>query len=168
MPYVQFAEKYKIAVKICFNKSMILDTRSISSRLFKFRVLIHRYLGIHSSLIPFDILLLVMMNDGVQDVTIKSLLAGLSHSQTGVRYHLKRLIAEDWLVLHKGEVDKRNTFVTLTACARRALERAEEQAGLEYTEPLQIDDADYTLVAQHKLLSGDAIATNGPKPSAAT
>ena len=109
-----------------------------------------------------------MMNDGVQDVTIKSLLAGLSHSQTGVRYHLKRLIAEDWLVLHKGEVDKRNTFVTLTACARRALERAEEQAGLEYTEPLQIDDADYTLVAQHKLLSGDAIATKGPKPSAAT
>ena len=148
------------------NKIMILDTRSISSRLFKFRVLIHRYLGIHSSLIPFDILLLVMMNDGVQDVTIKSLLAGLSHSQTGVRYHLKRLIAEDWLVLHKGELDKRNTFVTLTACARRALERAEQQAGLEYTEPLQIADDDYSQFAQHKLTANDVAVIEGAKPSA--
>ena len=94
-------------------------------------------------MIPFDILLLVKIHDGVQDVTIKSLLAGLSHSQTGVRYHLKRLIAEDWLVLHKGEVDKRNTFVTLTACARRALERAEEQAALEYNEPMQLADLEY-------------------------
>ena len=127
---------------------MILDTRSINSRLFKFRVLIHRYLGIHSSLIPFDILLLVMMHDGVQDVTIKSLLAGLSHSQTGVRYHLKRLIAEDWLALHKGEVDKRNTFVTLTACARRALERAEEHAALEYNEPLQMAEEIYPFLSQ--------------------
>ena len=148
------------------NKIMILDTRSISSRLFKFRVLIHRYLGIHSSLIPFDILLLVMMNDGVQDVTIKSLLAGLSHSQTGVRYHLKRLIAEDWLVLHKGELDKRNTFVTLTACARRALERAEQQAGLEYTEPLQFADDDYSQFAQHKLTANDVVVIEGAKPSA--
>jgi len=135
---------------------MILDTRSISSRLFKFRVLIHRYLGIHSSLIPFDILLLVMMNDGMQDVTIKSLLAGLSHSQTGVRYHLKRLIAEDWLTLQKGQLDKRNTFVTLTACARRALERAEQQAGLEYTEPLQLADDDYLVVSKHKFIDGSA------------
>lgn len=135
---------------------MILDTRIIGSRLFKFRVLIHRYLGIHSSLIPFDILLLVMMNDGVQAVTIKSLLAGLSHSQTGVRYHLKRLIAENWLELHKGEIDKRNTFVTLTACARRALERAEQQAGLEHPEALQLADDDYGLVSERKLLSGSA------------
>jgi len=119
---------------------MILETKSNNARLLKFRVLIHKYLGINSSLIPFDILLLVMMNDGVQDVTIKSLLAGLTHSQTGVRYHLKRLIAEDWLVLHKGEADKRNTFVTLTASARRALELAEQHAGIEYTGPLQFDD----------------------------
>jgi hypothetical protein len=119
---------------------MILETKSNNARLLKFRVLIHKYLGINSSLIPFDILLLVMMNDGVQDVTIKSLLAGLTHSQTGVRYHLKRLIAEDWLVLHKGEADKRNTFVTLTASARRALELAEQHAGIEYTGPLQFED----------------------------
>jgi len=98
-----------------------------------------------------------MMNDGVQDVTIKSLLAVLSHSQTGVRYHLKRLIAEDWLTLQKGQLDKRNTFVTLTACARRALERAEQQAGLEYTEPLQLADDDYAGFVQHKL-TGDRAA----------
>lgn len=143
---------------------MILDTRSINSRLFKFRVLIHRYLGIHSSLIPFDILLLVMMHDGVQDVTIKSLLAGLSHSQTGVRYHLKRLIAEDWLVLHKGEVDKRNTFVTLTACARRALERAEEHAALEYNEPLQMAEDIYPFLSQSPC-AGEILAEDiqGPR-----
>jgi DNA-binding MarR family transcriptional regulator len=115
---------------------MILDTRALSTSLLKFRVLIHRYLGINSSLIPFDILLLVMIHDGLQDVTIKSLLAGLSHSQTGVRYHLKRLIAEGWLELHKGEADKRNTFVRLTARARLALERAEQQAGLDATVPV--------------------------------
>ena len=97
-----------------------------------------------------------MMNDGVQDVTIKSLLAGLSHSQTGVRYHLKRLIADDWLTLQKGQLDKRNTFVTLTACARRALERAEQQAGLEYTEPLQLADDDYLVVSKHKFIDGGA------------
>ena len=134
---------------------MILDTRSINSRLLKFRVLIHRYLGINSSLIPFDILMLVMVNDGVQDVTIKSLLAGLSHSQTGVRYHLKRLIAEDWLVLHKGEVDKRNTFVTLTACARRALERAEQHAALENDAPLQIVGQEYPFASARTLAAGD-------------
>lgn len=146
------------------NKKMILDTRSINSRLFKFRVLIHRYLGIHSSLIPFDILLLVMMHDGVQDVTIKSLLGGLSHSQTGVRYHLKRLIAEDWLVLHKGEVDKRNTFVTLTACARRALERAEEHAALEYNEPLQMAEDIYPFLSQSPC-AGEILAEDiqGPR-----
>ncbi|MDH4479959.1 MAG: MarR family winged helix-turn-helix transcriptional regulator [Rhodoferax sp.] len=124
------------------NYSMILDANLKNTRLLRFRVLIHKYLGINSSLIPFDILLLVMMNDGVQNVTIKSLLAGLTHSQTGVRYHLKRLIAEDWLLLHKGEADKRNTFVTLTASARRALELAEQQASLEHTEPLQLGDAE--------------------------
>jgi DNA-binding MarR family transcriptional regulator len=121
---------------------MILDTRTVSTSLLKFRVLIHRYLGINSSLIPFDILLLVMIHDGLQDVTIKSLLAGLSHSQTGVRYHLKRLIAEGWLELHKGEADKRNTFVRLTARARLALERAEQQAGLEATAPLVFKDGE--------------------------
>lgn len=144
---------------------MILDTRSINSRLLKFRVLIHRYLGINSSLIPFDILMLVMMNDGVQDVTIKSLLAGLSHSQTGVRYHLKRLIAEDWLVLQKGEIDKRNTFVTLTACARRALERAEQHAALDYDEPLHTaNNGVYPFLTQSPDLDADAV-DHGQGPS---
>jgi DNA-binding MarR family transcriptional regulator len=147
---------------------MILDTRSINTRLLKFRVLIHRYLGINSSLIPFDILLLVMINDGVQDVTIKSLLAGLSHSQTGVRYHLKRLIAEDWLMLHKGEIDKRNTFVTLTACARRALERAEQHAALEYNEPMQmVDDGFYSVLA-HAASQEKGASDNVQDPGAAS
>lgn len=144
---------------------MILDTHSTNTRLLRFRVLIHRYLGINSSLIPFDILLLVMMNDGVQDVTIKSLLAGLSHSQTGVRYHLKRLIAEDWLVLHKGQIDKRNTFATLTAEARRALDRAEEQAGLEISQLLQIPDDEFPL-SLGRTLAGSNLATDHvPDPS---
>lgn len=147
---------------------MILDTRSINSRLLKFRVLIHRYMGVNSSLIPFDILLLVMMNDGRQEVTIKSLLAGLSHSQTGVRYHLKRLIAEDWLVLHKGEVDKRNTFVTLTACARRALECAEQHAALDFNESLQTaDDCAYPFLTQSLDLDTEAVDL-GQDPSTAS
>jgi DNA-binding transcriptional regulator PaaX len=79
-----------------------------------FRSSVHENLQIQSTLIPLDILLLVMDNDGVRDVTIKLLLSGLSHSQTGVRYHLKRMISEGWLALSKGELDKRNTFVTLT------------------------------------------------------
>lgn len=112
---------------------MILDTRLINTKLLQFRVLIQQHLGIQSSLIPFDILLVVMLNDGVQEVTIKTLLAGLSHSQTGVRYHLKRLIAEDWLTLHKGEIDKRNTFVTLTKRARSALEQVERELGSDAT-----------------------------------
>ena len=141
---------------------MILDTRTINTRLLKFRVLIHKYLGIHSSLIPFDILLLVMMNDGVNDVTIKSLLAGLSHSQTGVRYHLKRLLAENWLVLHKGEVDKRNTFVTLTVCARRALDRAEYEAGLDGSDPLMRAEDDGAVLIVKAPTSGNATADKNP------
>jgi DNA-binding MarR family transcriptional regulator len=66
-----------------------------------------------------------MDNDGVREVTIKFLLSGLSHSQTGVRYHLKRMIAEGWLALSKGELDKRNTFVTLTTRSRIALSKVE-------------------------------------------
>ena len=106
---------------------MISNPYWSNTSLMKFRVLIHRHLGIQSSLIPFDILLLVKANEGVNDVTIKLLLAGLSHSQTGVRYHLKRLIAEGWLALNKGEIDKRNTFVTLTDRARSALAQVEHE-----------------------------------------
>ena len=112
---------------------MILNPYWSNTSLMKFRVLIHRHLGIQSSLIPFDILLLVKANDGVKDVTIKLLLAGLSQSQTGVRYHLKRLIAEGWLTLNKGEIDKRNTFVTLTDHARSALAQVEREFELPLT-----------------------------------
>jgi DNA-binding MarR family transcriptional regulator len=80
----------------------------------KFRVLIHRHLGIQSSLIPFDILLLVKANEGVNDVTIKLLLAGLSHSQTGVRYHLKRLVSDGWITLAENPGDHRSKLMVVT------------------------------------------------------
>jgi DNA-binding MarR family transcriptional regulator len=104
---------------------MVIAETASNTRLMAFRSSVHENLQIQSTLIPLDILLLVMDNDGVRDVTIKLLLSGLSHSQTGVRYHLKRMISEGWLALSKGELDKRNTFVTLTTRSRIALAKVE-------------------------------------------
>lgn len=106
---------------------MVITETASNTRLMAFRSLIHENLQIQSTLIPLDILLLVLENDGIRDVTIKLLLSGLSHSQTGVRYHLKRMIADGWLALSKGELDKRNTFVTLTTRARIALAKVETE-----------------------------------------
>ena len=106
---------------------MVITETASNTRLMAFRTLIHENLQIESTLIPLDILLLVLDSDGVRNVTIKLLLSGLTHSQTGVRYHLKRMIAQDWLVLSKGELDKRNTFVTLTPRARIALAKVESE-----------------------------------------
>jgi DNA-binding MarR family transcriptional regulator len=66
------------------------------------------YLPINHSFIPYDILLIVYLAH-IQDkkLTVKELFNNLKYSDMGVRYHFKRLIKDEWIVLSKSTTDSR-------------------------------------------------------------
>lgn len=71
-----------------------------------------RHLPIDNSFIPFDLLFKVGLayidND---QLTLKSLFAGLPHSEMGMRYHLRRLLVGGWVELHSSDADRRSKLI---------------------------------------------------------
>jgi hypothetical protein len=82
------------------------DIRTISGEL----------LPLDNSFIPFDLLLKIglahLNND---DLTLKSLFASLPHSEMGIRYHFRRLLANGWIEVHTAPSDRRFKLVVPTS-----------------------------------------------------
>jgi hypothetical protein len=68
-----------------------------------------------NSFIPFDILFKIgIAHFENQELTLKSLFTGLPHSEMGIRYHFRRLLANGWIELHPSKTDRRTKLVTAT------------------------------------------------------
>lgn len=72
-------------------------------------------LPLDNSFIPFDILFKIgIAHFENQELTLKSLFTGLPHSEMGMRYHFKRLLANGWIELHPSTTDRRTKLVIAT------------------------------------------------------
>ena len=72
-------------------------------------------LPLDNSFIPFDILFKIgIAHFENQELTLKSLFTGLPHSEMGIRYHFRRLLANGWIELHPSTTDRRTKLVTAT------------------------------------------------------
>ena len=72
-------------------------------------------LPLDNSFIPFDILFKIgIAHFENQELTLKSLFTGLPHSEMGIRYHFRRLVANGWIELQPSTTDRRTKLVTAT------------------------------------------------------
>ena len=78
----------------------------------KIRALCMKHLSIGQSVIPYDILTVVFQAElNGSPITVKELLLKLPFSDMGIRYHLKRLIADDWIEITPVAGDKRRRII---------------------------------------------------------
>jgi len=90
----------------------LLYKQPFANTLFHLRQRISERLPIGNSLLPLDILVVVMMECGDKEtLTVKRLFATLPYSSTGVRYHFERLLNDGWLEFDDGINDKRIKIV---------------------------------------------------------
>lgn len=84
--------------------------------LVAFRSAISDHLPVKANLVIFDILMFVL-TEHLQErpLTVKRLFRSLDLSHTGFRYHFKKLIDNDWVILSKmmeENADQRLRFIT--------------------------------------------------------
>lgn len=85
-----------------------IDLDDLVLQLVKLRDLTSKNLPIGHSFIPYDILLAVMQAYIANDpLSVKALFAALPYSNMGLRHHLRRLIASEWVQLVPSSKDKR-------------------------------------------------------------
>jgi hypothetical protein len=83
-----------------------LDVRTLSAEL----------LPLDNSFIPFDLLFKIgLAHIDNNELTLKSLFADLPHSEMGMRYHFRRLLANGWIELHPSVSDRRSKLVAPTS-----------------------------------------------------
>lgn len=73
------------------------------------------HLPLGGSLVAYELLLnLYLHHARGEQVTIKTLFAGIPYSDMGIRYHLRKLIADGWLELKPADHDKRTRLCVPT------------------------------------------------------
>ena len=88
----------------------------LASLLKKANTLSATHLPLGGSLVAYELLLnLYLHHARGEQVTIKALFAGIPYSDMGIRYHLRKLIAEGWLELKAADHDKRTRICIPTA-----------------------------------------------------
>ena len=110
----------------------------LASLLKKANTLSATHLPLGGSLVAYELLLnLYLHHVRGEQVTIKALFAGIPYSDMGIRYHLRKLIAEGWLELKTAEHDKRTRiciptvqFDTAWAAIMSDLNQTVENGGL--------------------------------------
>jgi hypothetical protein len=73
-------------------------------------------LPLDNSFITFDLLVKIGLAHTENDeLTLKALFTGLPHSEMGMRYHFRRLLANGWIELHPSPYDRRSKRVIATS-----------------------------------------------------
>ena len=76
-----------------------------------------QHLPIGHSFIPYDLLLQIYwyyIAEHGNQLNVKTLFAGLNHSDMGMRYHLNRLSDNDWITIENNSADSRMKSVLPT------------------------------------------------------
>ena len=82
-----------------------LDLRTMSAQ----------HLPLDNSFIPFDLLFKIgLAHIENNELTLKALFTGLPHSEMGMRYHFRRLLANGWIEVHQSPYDRRSKRVIAT------------------------------------------------------
>jgi hypothetical protein len=72
-------------------------------------------LPLDNSFIPFDLLFKIgLAHIENNELTLKALFAGLPHSEMGMRYHFRRLLANGWIEVQPSPHDRRSKRVIAT------------------------------------------------------
>lgn len=72
-------------------------------------------LPLHNSFIPFDLLFKIGLAHIENDeLTLKALFTGLTHSEMGMRHHFRRLLANGWIEVQPSPHDRRSKRVIAT------------------------------------------------------
>ena len=72
-------------------------------------------LPLDNSFIPFDLLFKIGLAHIENDeLTLKALFTGLPHSEMGMRYHFRRLLANGWIEVQPSPSDRRSKRVIAT------------------------------------------------------
>ncbi len=72
-------------------------------------------LPLDNSFIPFDLLFKIGLAHIENDeLTLKALFTGLPHSEMGMRYHFRRLLANGWIEVQPSPHDRRSKRVIAT------------------------------------------------------
>lgn len=99
------------------------DLDDLVLQLVTLRELTSKNLPIGHSFIPYDILLAVMEAYIANNpLSVKALFAILPYSDMGLRYHLRRLIASEWVQLVPSPKDKRSKDLMATNKLQKAFD----------------------------------------------
>lgn len=72
-------------------------------------------LPLDNSFIPFDLLFKIgLAHIESDELTLKALFTGLPHSEMGMRYHFRRLLANGWIEVQPSPHDRRSKRVIAT------------------------------------------------------
>ena len=83
--------------------------------IFRLRKWTQKYLPIESSLIAYDLILLLSIhNYSNGHITVKQLFASMPHSASAIRFHYQRFIAYGWIENYTDPKDKRIKYVRPT------------------------------------------------------
>jgi len=95
-----------------FNKTHELMIGSI----FALRAWCKDHLPIENSLIAYDLILVLAINNYAKNnISIKELFASVPHSYTAVRGHYLRFVKDGWVEHYLDESDKRIKYIRPTA-----------------------------------------------------
>lgn len=85
-----------------------------ANRSFDARLLAEKFLPINQSLVRFDLLAIVFKEAKTNNLTVKRLFATLPHSDTGLRYHFRKLLHDGWIEIWVDPNDRRHKLVKPT------------------------------------------------------
>ena len=89
----------------------------VTNWLMRSRKTAAQHLPIGHSFIPYDLLLQVYSHHIAEhrdQLNVKTLFAGLNHSDMGIRYHLNRLLDNNWIKIDSNSADSRMKSVVPT------------------------------------------------------
>ena len=95
-----------------FNKMDSLNITTSTKLLMKVREITSEHLPISHSIIPYQILLVVMYHHIMkEDLTVKQLFNSGPFSEMGNRYHYRKLVTDDWIILVNHPTDYRQKLI---------------------------------------------------------
>lgn len=94
------------------NKMDTLNITTSTNLLMRVREITSEHLPISHSIIPYQIILVVMYHHIMnKDLTVKQLFNSGPFSEMGNRYHYKRLVTDEWIILVNHPKDYRQKLI---------------------------------------------------------
>jgi len=120
-----------------FNKMDSLNITTSTKLLMRVREITSEHLPISHSIIPYQILLVVMYHHIMkEDLTVKQLFNSGPFSEMGNRYHYRKLVTDDWIILVNHPTDYRQKLIQPAIKSIKAFHTISEKLDLTLPEIL--------------------------------